>query len=610
MKLLLTILLFTQLAFSVEIDSKLFEGEDRDTYYQEVSSKIDASAKSGLVDKDIVKTEKALLSRLRNEYEKKVLIDEYDLNKLKNKQNISQDIFQDAIKVLVNLRLKMDKYHDSIERLQSKISYTKNQIQNITEDDKPNLLSHQLQFAHYKTQQKNYEVKEQLLKTHGDQLIDTIKRSLPSVKCYVVENLDQELQAAQSKLLDLGKKKIFIEIEREKEMLDNPKKAEVLQKQWTQVLRNFDDALVNKIVLLTYKSVCLLKADENKEFFDLLAVIEENMKGLSEEQRTYFEKHKEVLKDIAKDVFGSTKLFLGATQHEILDKLSQIKAYTVSTLFVFNEQPISLFSLVKMLLLIIISFFIGNFYRKWIMRISRRWPDMSQMSIRLTSNIGYYLIVFIGIMIAISSIGIDMTSISLIAGALSIGIGFGLQTVVSNLIAGIILMFERTIRIGDTIELSDGLRGRVTDMRIRSTTLQTFDNIDIVVPNASFIQSNVVNWTLEDKTRRIHIPFGVAYGTEVEDVKKAVLDELEKCELVYIKHNPDKHPEVWMIAMNNSSVDFELLVWIEWASKFRPNALKSDFLILIYNALRKNNIQIPFPQLDLHVKEAPSEILK
>jgi len=230
---------------------------------------------------------------------------------------------------------------------------------------------------------------------------------------------------------------------------------------------------------------------------------------------------------------------------------------------------------------------------------------MSQMSMRLASNIGYYLIVIVALFIAVSSLGIDMTSISLIAGALSIGVGFGLQTVVSNFIAGIILMFERTIRIGDTIEISGELRGRVTDMRIRSTTVKTFDNIDIVVPNSSFIQNNVVNWTLEDRTRRIHIPFGVAYGTDVESVKKAVLDELEASSLMYIKYDPDKKPEVWMVAMSSSSVDFELLIWIEWANKYRPNALRSDFMILIYNALYKHGIQIPFPQLDLYVKQLP-----
>ncbi len=606
MKYIILFLIFTKTFFSAEIDLNLFEGEERTSYYQEIGLKIDASVKNGSLNQEIAKTQKALLSRLQHEFQTKVDIETYDLDLIKNKENISQDNFQDAIMFLANVRLDIDRYHHSIERLQSKISYTKNQIENITEDEKKNLLSYQLQFAYYKTQQKNNELKKSLLKEHELQLIQSLKQSLPSVICYVIENLDEEVQIAQNRISELEKKKTFLEIEREKEVLDDTKNAESLQKKWTQILDELENAIVKKTILMTYKSVCLLQTRQNKEFFNLLVLIDKNVQLLSDKQRAYFEKHKGVLKEIAKDVFGSTRLFLGATQNEILQSLAQIKSHMFSTLFVFNEQPISLFSLAKVIFLIVLSFIIGNFYRKWIMRISRRWPDMSQMAIRLTSNIGYYLIVFIGVMIAISSIGIDMTSISLIAGALSIGVGFGLQTVVSNLIAGIILMFERTIRIGDTIELSDTLRGRVTDMRIRSTTIQTFDNVDIVVPNASFIQNNVINWTLEDKTRRIHIPFGVAYGTEVEDVKKAILDELSSSNLVYIKNNQDKTPEVWMVAMNSSSVDFELLVWVEWASKFRPNALRSDFLILIYNALRKHGIQIPFPQLDLYVKEAPS----
>ncbi|OHE06612.1 MAG: hypothetical protein A3G74_06550 [Sulfurimonas sp. RIFCSPLOWO2_12_FULL_34_6] len=232
------------------------------------------------------------------------------------------------------------------------------------------------------------------------------------------------------------------------------------------------------------------------------------------------------------------------------------------------------------------------------------------MSIRLASNIGYYMIVTISFVIAIGSLGIDMTSISMIAGALSIGIGFGLQTVVSNFIAGVILMFERTIRIGDMIEISDKLRGRVTDMRIRSTTIKTFDNIDIVIPNSSFIQNNVINWTLEDPSRRLHIPFGVAYGTDVDYVKQIIINELKESKLTYINDDSTKEPEIWMIGMNNSRLDFELLVWVEWDSKLRPNSLKSDFLILIYNSLNKYGIEIPFPQLDLHVKHKSNKVLE
>ncbi|MGB6327300.1 MAG: mechanosensitive ion channel domain-containing protein, partial [Halarcobacter sp.] len=272
-------------------------------------------------------------------------------------------------------------------------------------------------------------------------------------------------------------------------------------------------------------------------------------------------------------------------------------------LFVFNEQSISFLSLVKAILLIIFGFLIGSLYKKWIYKISNRWPNMSQMLLKLTSNVGFYLIVFITTMISMGSLGIDMSSISLIAGALSIGIGFGLQTVVSNLIAGIILMFERTIRIGDIIEIDALLKGTVTDIRIRSTTIKTFDNIDIIIPNSSFIQNNVINWTLDDVTRRLHIPFGVAYGTKIETVKEVVLTELDNCDLVYIKDVKDKEPEIRFDNMNMNRVELELLVWVKANDKFRPNSLKSDFLILIYNSLYKHNIEIPFPQLDLHLKK-------
>jgi small-conductance mechanosensitive channel len=226
------------------------------------------------------------------------------------------------------------------------------------------------------------------------------------------------------------------------------------------------------------------------------------------------------------------------------------------------------------------------------------------MTIRLISNIGYYIIVIVFFMASVSVLGIDLTSLSLIAGALSIGIGFGLQTVVSNLIAGIIIMFERTIRIGDIIEIDNSVSGIVTDMRIRSTTIKTYDNIDIIVPNSSFIQNNVINLTLEDRIRRLHIPFGVAYGTEIQDVKKAVLDALDKSDLKFVRDDEDKKPDVRMTLMNASSVDLELIVWVSRGVKLKLKqiSVESDFLILIYDALRKNNISIPYPQLDVHMK--------
>lgn len=295
-------------------------------------------------------------------------------------------------------------------------------------------------------------------------------------------------------------------------------------------------------------------------------------------------------------------LLLSITLLASADFMSQTKEFFDSSLFEFDKKAISIASVIKALLYIIAGFVLGLVYKRWILKMTSKHEHISMMTRRLMSNIGYYIIIIIFFMTSFSVLGIDLTSLSLIAGALSIGIGFGLQTVVSNLIAGIIIMFERTIRIGDIIEIDNTLSGVVTDMRIRSTTVKTYDNIDIIVPNSSFIQNNVVNLTLEDRIRRLHIPFGVAYGTEIQEVKKAVLDALNKSDLIFVRNDKDKIPDIRMTQMNASSVDLELIVWVKRGVKLINISIDSDFLILIYDALRANNISIPFPQLDVHMK--------
>jgi small-conductance mechanosensitive channel len=197
----------------------------------------------------------------------------------------------------------------------------------------------------------------------------------------------------------------------------------------------------------------------------------------------------------------------------------------------------------------------------------------------------------------------------MIAGALSVGIGFGLQNIVSNFVSGIILMFEKSIRVGDLVEVDQTLKGNIAKMNMRSTIVNTFDNIDVIIPNSAFIENRVVNYTYGDHTRRLHIPFGVAYGTPVNKVKESVKEALEQSGLNYIRDNEDKKPDIWMKSMNNSSVDYELLIWIDANPDNKNRPLMKDFLELIYNALYENDIEIPFPQMDLHVRTMPEKML-
>jgi len=610
MKWIILTTLITSILISAEIDVNLYEGDETEAYYQKIHEQIDAASKSKLHPQEIIQEEKLYLSRVRSAASQILQVEPNYIKAFEQNTTIELDHYYSVLSETASLRLSLNERHEMLDDIQSKLKHTRKLIKNLVEENKPRLLTYQLQYAYYKLQKKNLQTKLDLLKKHEVQTVQMLIQNLPLVVCNKIKSIETKLLANEKDIENSLQEKIAVQIDLEKAMIEESAKVEHLKEKALLSNTRHQKALSQELILHIQKSLWLLKEHHNKDFFNLLDDITEMIKRVSKDERPGYTEQVNILMQIAKMEFGSTKLFFGSTLHEIMDIVSKAKESFSTPLFVYNEQPISLLSLLKALLFITLGFFAGKLYKRWIARVSAKWPNMSQMSIRLASNIGYYLIIFITLIIAVGSLGINMTSISLIAGALSIGIGFGLQTVVSNLIAGIILMFERTIRIGDTVEISDVLRGRVTDMRIRSTTIKTFDNVDIVVPNSSFIQNNVINWTLEDPTRRLHIPFGVAYGSDVEEVKKVVLDELEQSDLKYIRNNQEKHPEIWMVNMNNSSVDFELLVWIEWDNTLRPNSFRSDFLILIYNALNKNGIQIPFPQLDLHVKHMPPAALK
>lgn len=610
MKWIISALLLTGILFSAEIDVNLYEGTETEAYYQKIQEQIENASKSKLYPQQIIQEEKLYLSRVRSAASQILQVEPNYIKAFEQNATITLDHYYSVLSETASLRLSLKERSEILDDIQSKLKHTRKLIKNLVDENKQSLLTYQLQYAYYKLQKKNLETKLGLLQKHEVQTVQMLAQNLTRVVCDRIKSIETELLANEKKIENSLQEKIAVQIDLEKALIEESAKVEYLKEKALLSNTRHQEALIKELTLHIQKLLCLLQENRNKDFFSLIDEITEMIRSISKDERPLYTEQVNILMQIAKTEFGSTKLFFGSTLHESMDLLSKLRDSFSTPLFIYNEQPISLLSLLKALLFIILGFFVGKSYKRWIARVSRKWPNMSQMSVRLASNIGYYLIIFITLIIAVGSLGINMTSISLIAGALSIGIGFGLQTVVSNLIAGIILMFERTIRIGDTVEISDVLRGRVTDMRIRSTTIKTFDNVDIVVPNSSFIQNNVINWTLEDLTRRLHIPFGVAYGTEIKDVIRVILEELEQSDLKYIRNDSSKSPEVWMTNMNSSSVDFELLVWIEWDNKLRPNSFRSDFLILIYNALNKHGIQIPFPQLDLHVKQMPTEVLK
>jgi small-conductance mechanosensitive channel len=427
-------------------------------------------------------------------------------------------------------------------------------------------------------------------------------KMIPKIQTDGYEESLKRLYENESVLDTLKQQKAELDVMIENDKLLESKQLNVLYSEEKVLKEKVNQSLID--ISKSEFSVALfeLASKKDERFYESLKKADQYIESITSDEKAILESNLQLLKSLGKAYFGVASVAVLASKESITDSIDYIDALLHKPLFVFNEKAVTSADILQVLLIFVIGLFLASFYRRRILKWSLLWVNATQMTAKVIANFGYYFIILITFLMAINSVGIDLTSFSMFASALAIGVGFGLQTVVSNMVAGIIMMFERSVRVGDFVELSDTLRGTVTDMRIRSTVIKTLDNIDIVVPNSSFIQNNVINLTLDDTMRRLHIPFGVAYGTKVERVNEVILNELEQSDLLYYRgDNKDRLPIVRMIGMGASSVDYELLVWIDWNYK-KGISTKSDFLILIYNALYKHHIEIPFPQLDLHVK--------
>jgi small-conductance mechanosensitive channel len=211
-----------------------------------------------------------------------------------------------------------------------------------------------------------------------------------------------------------------------------------------------------------------------------------------------------------------------------------------------------------------------------------------------------YGVLFVGFLFAASAAGFDMSRVTLLAGAFGVGIGFGLQNVVNNFVSGLILLFERPIQVGDTIELG-GVLGDVRQIGIRASTVRTVDGAEVIVPNGNLISDSVVNWTLSDRRRRVTVSVGVEYGTDPARVIE-ILDRVAQEEPSVLDDPP---PLALFEGFGDSSLDFQLRCWIP---RFEEGfVLRSALATRIYAALNEAGIGIPFPQRDLHLRSVDAK---
>jgi len=238
----------------------------------------------------------------------------------------------------------------------------------------------------------------------------------------------------------------------------------------------------------------------------------------------------------------------------------------------------------------------------WLKRqLEKKWlpkTNMTRSARESMATMSGYIGVLVALIFALSFIGVDFSKLAIVAGALSVGIGFGLQNVVNNFISGLILLFERPIKTGDWIVVGN-TEGHVKRISIRSTHIQTFDRADVIVPNSEIISGTVTNWMLRDHSGRIRLPISVAYGSNTELVRDLLLDVANEHSDIIKNNTVISSPSVLFMAFGDSSLDFELRCYIYNIDNRR--VVMSDLNFAIDKSFRTNNISIPFPQRDIHI---------
>ncbi len=273
-------------------------------------------------------------------------------------------------------------------------------------------------------------------------------------------------------------------------------------------------------------------------------------------------------------------------------------------LFEVGESSITLSDI----LFIIIGIALLVWFSGWLKRvITRRIASKYEMNIGTVHSIATiirYTILVIGIIVILQSSGIDLSTLSILAGALGVGIGFGLQNITNNFISGLIILFEQPIKVGDRVTVGD-IQGDVIKIAPRATTVNTNDNITLIIPNSEFISSTVINWSHNDEKVALRLPVGVSYNSDPKRVREILLKVIDEEEGIL----KDPAPRILFDEFGDSSLNFKMHIWTtEYTT--RPSLLRSILYYEIFDQFKKEGIEIPFPQRDLHLRSSSVDLAK
>lgn len=262
-----------------------------------------------------------------------------------------------------------------------------------------------------------------------------------------------------------------------------------------------------------------------------------------------------------------------------------------------KDSSFSALRIIKSAFIIVAMFWLTGMVSDYADRYIRSMKNIASSNRAIINKTFQIILYFIAFLILMDMLNIDLTTLAVFSGAVGIGVGFGLQKITSNFISGLILLFEKSARVDDLIELDGGIFGYIRYTGARYTLVEAVDGREIMIPNEDLITGRVTNWTYTTNKARVEIPVGVGYGSDIEKARELMLEaarENKRC-------MSDPEPQCYLRSFGDSSVDFLLLFWVENVvdGRYEP---QSNVMRSIWKKFKEHNIEIPFPQRDVHIK--------
>lgn len=272
-----------------------------------------------------------------------------------------------------------------------------------------------------------------------------------------------------------------------------------------------------------------------------------------------------------------------------------LKEFLESSLIETKDFDITVYEILVILLILFTTLFIIRIIRK-VFRMREKRKEFDQGRSHAIQQILKYVLWIAAILISLETVGIKLTLLLAGSAALLVGLGLGLQLIFQDIMSGIAILFEGTLKVGDIVEIKDDIVGRVVEIGLRTSKIETRDNIIMVIPNSKFVTDIVINWSHMEKKTRFHVDVGVAYGSDVEKVTRVLL----QCAGDQQNISASPQPFVRFTDFGDSSLDFQLYFWS--TETFSVEFIKSELRLKIDATFRQNGIHIPYPQRDIHIK--------